>query len=324
MLLKTIQNFARRCGVPFHLEPNDYEGKRPDAEVSFLEGPELMDGAFTYPLARSMRKFAFRPEPLGAAEQRAREKTTKFEPLAKTEGRKFTAFTGETFGGFTKESLKFLKRIMREDVQPGGPPLEDQRAARELLRVRRELAICMQRHNAKIVSQWARIIHSSRSHAYSRPTTLRVTVDVEPTADSHDVKTAGSTNSQDTTEVLQSLLSPADSSVSPAHRPSDGSMDLIRDLCDSPVQCHDDSSQITPLSPADSGVLPAHRLSDGSVDLIRDQRVSPVQRDDNSSQITLGGTLQIARSFSGSTNLSHDNMSQTTTHFDVRLDESVA
>jgi hypothetical protein len=184
----------------------------------------------------------------------------------------------------------------------------------------------MQRHNAKIVSQWARIIHSSRSHAYSRQTTLRVTVDVEPTADSHDVKTAGescSTDSQDTTEVLQGLLSPADSGASPAHRPSDDSIDLIRDLCDSPVQSHDGSSQITPLSPADSGVSPAHRLSDGSVNLSHDLRVSPAQCDDNSSQITLD-ELQIVRNFSGSTNLSHDNMSQTTTRFDVRLNGSVA
>ncbi len=157
-LLIVIRDFARRCGVPFHLEPNDYEGKRPDGELAFTRGSLLIDLSVAHPLAPSHRRLALKS--LAVAEQRAKAKHAKYGSLARMERRDFVAFALETFGGLCEEALHLLKRIAREHLRPGGPPSEEKKAARMLLQVRQEIAICLQRYNAEVVAQWARLIHS--------------------------------------------------------------------------------------------------------------------------------------------------------------------
>jgi hypothetical protein len=158
-LLIVIRNFARRCGVPFYLEPNDYTGRRPDGDLAMAPGPVMTDVTVGHPLAPSYRSLPL--QPLATAKRAAKKKHRKYDPLALAEGRQFTPFAMETFGGLDPEALELLKHIASEHVSPGAPPSELLQASRMLLQVRQELAICLQRYNSEIVAQWARIVHSS-------------------------------------------------------------------------------------------------------------------------------------------------------------------
>ena len=71
----------------------------------------------------------------------------------------------ETFGGIHGDAIAFLREIVQESQPLGAGPAEMERAQRALSRVKQELSICMQRWNAEVVAQWARLIHKARGRS---------------------------------------------------------------------------------------------------------------------------------------------------------------
>ncbi len=147
--------FSRSNGVPVHIEVNDYDGCRPDAEFAFCNSRVLGDVSITHPLAPSILPHASRA--LGAAGLRAASKVSKFGPVAAADGATFVPLILETYGGMHSAFTDLLNRIEEEMsmVAGGNEPLIRACAAISCASFRRTLAVTLQIWNAEAVAQWA-------------------------------------------------------------------------------------------------------------------------------------------------------------------------
>lgn len=141
-------DFTRQAGCAVFIEPRglDGTGKRPDAQVFFQSGTELLDTSITHPCSPSYFARAA-TEQLWAAKTRQQAKHNKYDLLAAEEKSPFSAFVMETFGGFGSEALNFIKKISRCHSEQFSTPTP-KAAFRSL--VTRALSICLQRGNAII------------------------------------------------------------------------------------------------------------------------------------------------------------------------------
>jgi hypothetical protein len=159
-VLHEVASFARGAGVQTHVEPNDYDGCRPDAEMCFREGGVLVDVAISHPLAPSWLRDAARP--LMVAERRARAKTAKYGHVAADEGKTFVPLVMESLGGMHVAFARFLGRIVGEATLLGGSTnlLHANMLARDVLRLRQRLSVTIQIWNAEAVAQWLKMLRN--------------------------------------------------------------------------------------------------------------------------------------------------------------------
>jgi len=112
-----------KVGGSVYIEPNWFDGMRPDAQVSLLRNNTMLDVTVVHPSAPSYLVTAAASE-LGAATKREKEKIKKYSDLARQESCTFVPIVLETFGAFGTMTSGFLKQALSDlrESQPSSSP----------------------------------------------------------------------------------------------------------------------------------------------------------------------------------------------------------
>ena len=159
-VLQILCRFASSHGVLTQIEPNNYEGSRPDAELYFTEKRYHTDVSITHPGCPTYRPAAAKTA-LAAAGRRAKAKNKRYVEFSSSQGCGFTSFVCETYGGFHVDASKLLKSIVDE-----GASMDDAlgplHGGCSVSLIKQIISIDIQRGNAKIVRQWVAQKHASK------------------------------------------------------------------------------------------------------------------------------------------------------------------
>ena len=105
MALQRLSGLLQKGGGSVLIEPNWYDGKRPDAQESIL-----LDVSIVHPAAPSYFKSAAGSS-LAASKIREKQKIAKYQALAKEEEARFVPFVMETYGSMGSYAAGFLKEV---------------------------------------------------------------------------------------------------------------------------------------------------------------------------------------------------------------------
>ena len=114
MVLHKLSFVLQKAGAAVYIEPNWFEGKRPDAQVNFVHENVMIDASVTHPSSPSLCQGAA-GKPLSAAEIREKQKIAKYDGLAKSEECRFVPFVLESFGSF---AIKFIRELRQSSIEP--------------------------------------------------------------------------------------------------------------------------------------------------------------------------------------------------------------
>lgn len=143
MLLQRLSHLLQQAGGAVHIEPNWFEGKRPDAQVNFSRGNIMIDASITHPSAPSLCRSAA-ARPLAAAKRREKLKESKYSTIARDEECQFVPFVMESYGSFGKQAFKFLKEVSYHSNDTSLLPVTT-------IQMVRALSICLQTGNAFVL-----------------------------------------------------------------------------------------------------------------------------------------------------------------------------
>jgi len=135
-----------------HVTPKSEDSSKvPDLNMVFADKSVLADVSGTDPLIPSLRHDV--AGILGhALAVRAGAKRTKYGVMAEIQGKEFFPFVVESFGGMGKDALKLLDLVSLEGLSLGFS------AKMTKLQFRSWLSVDWQRHNARTVSEWSRLV----------------------------------------------------------------------------------------------------------------------------------------------------------------------
>jgi len=117
MVLQRLSHLLQQAGGSVYIEPNWFEGKRPDAQVNFSRGNTMIDVSITHPSAPSLCRSAA-ARPLAAAKRRENLKECKYSSIARDEECQFVPFVMESYGSLGKQAFKFLKKSVITQTTP--------------------------------------------------------------------------------------------------------------------------------------------------------------------------------------------------------------
>ena len=127
------------------------ESERPDAEITWADGIDLVDVSVAHAGQSAIRNGAARG-PLRAAEMRARRKMAHYGEMARRTGATFVPLVFETYGAFATQTQDFVAKLsLARMSQPGGSDLPDQRG-----RIMQRLAVALQNGNARVQEEGLR------------------------------------------------------------------------------------------------------------------------------------------------------------------------
>ena len=104
--------WCRRLGASVVLEPTSLDNRnqnRPDLHVILGHQTYLVDVSIVHPTAPSNVVQAARP--LNTAKKREQAKIRQYSSMSRQQNAIFVPFVLETFGGFGKRAVRFLKDI---------------------------------------------------------------------------------------------------------------------------------------------------------------------------------------------------------------------
>eukprot|EP00456_Euglypha_rotunda_P049757 TRINITY_DN3993_c0_g2_i4.p1 TRINITY_DN3993_c0_g2~~TRINITY_DN3993_c0_g2_i4.p1 ORF type:complete len:427 (-),score=23.61 TRINITY_DN3993_c0_g2_i4:53-1333(-) len=164
MILNKLSFVLSKAGAAVYIEPNWFEGKRPDAQVNFVHENVMIDASVTHPSSPSLCQGAAN-KPLSAAEKREKQKIAKYDELAKSEECRFVPFVLESFGSFGNRAIKFIREIRLSSIEPhAATPI----TAAYIVRI---LAITLQAGNAATLlsgclqaREWNTALRRQRAH----------------------------------------------------------------------------------------------------------------------------------------------------------------
>ena len=116
MVLQRLSHLMQKAGGTVRIEPNWFDGKRPDAQVHLAYENVMIDVAIIHPAAPTYCRSAA-ASALAASKRREKDKIAKYRDLAREEECRFIPVILETFGSFGPQATNFLKEL-------GNAPLE--------------------------------------------------------------------------------------------------------------------------------------------------------------------------------------------------------
>lgn len=146
-----LAGFCRANLCLVHVTPKLEDSKVPDLDIVFAAESRLVDVSGTDPLAPSIRR-AVAGIPGQALKIRAGEKFSKYRDMAAALGKEFFPFAVESYGGLGEEALKLLDLVALEGLSLGPS------ARMTKVQFLSWLSVDWQRHNARIVREWNRLV----------------------------------------------------------------------------------------------------------------------------------------------------------------------
>jgi hypothetical protein len=203
MILQRLSHVLQKAGAAVHIEPNWFEGKRPDATVHFAHENSMIDCSITHPSAPSFCQAAA-GRALSAASRREKQKIAKFGPLARAEGSRFVPFVLESFGSFGDQAIKYIREIRQNSIEPHATPI----TSAYMVRI---LAVCLQAGNAFTLlsgclqaREWGTAVRRQRAFVVER---------VDRDSDAEDEVEVTVSDDEDETGQVVSFESPAQPST---------------------------------------------------------------------------------------------------------------
>ena len=144
-----LARYARSNSCLVHITPKTSESRIPDLELVLVEGAWMIDLSGIHPLAPSYKDQVV-GVPGHAPTIRENAKSSKYCTFAKSQGKEFSAFGIESYGGLGKGAQKVLELIGLEGLAGGSPNRMSRRSFRAWL------SVDWQRSNARILREWLR------------------------------------------------------------------------------------------------------------------------------------------------------------------------
>jgi hypothetical protein len=149
-LVRTFAALAREGGAIVIVEPS-CESERPDAEITWADGIDLVDVSVTHAGQSALTRGSARGQ-LRAAEVRERRKIAHYTDMARRTGARFVPLVFETYGAFATHTQDYVGKLsLAHASQPGGSDLPDQRG-----RIMQRLAVALQNGNARVQEEGLR------------------------------------------------------------------------------------------------------------------------------------------------------------------------
>lgn len=151
LILHSLVTFIRATSAAVYVEPkffgqNEGGGRlRPDAQVFLPSETSTLDVSITHPSSPSYALQGSK-SPLALAKLRESFKHSKYDGQAISERAKFYPFVMETFGGFGKEALAFIKKISILHSEHSSVQVHRNACSSRIIRT---LSILLQRGNAR-------------------------------------------------------------------------------------------------------------------------------------------------------------------------------
>ena len=161
-MMVLIATHVRTAGGAVYVEPKYVGSLRPDAQVFFPSATDELDVSITHPSCKSYASMGAK-EYL-AAKAREAVKHKKYDSQSSSNGAKFIPFVLETYGGFGKEALAFIKKLSKFYTELSPTPVHESFS----LLVSKSISVALQKGNALVqlaASQAARI-HAGRLAGY--------------------------------------------------------------------------------------------------------------------------------------------------------------
>lgn len=110
MILQRLSHVIQKAGGSVRIEPNWFDGKRPDAHVYFAQDNVMIDVSVIHPAAPSYARSGAASY-LGACRLREKHKEAKYRDVTREEEARFVPFVMETFGAMGTQASSFLKEL---------------------------------------------------------------------------------------------------------------------------------------------------------------------------------------------------------------------
>jgi hypothetical protein len=169
-IVRTFGALARAGGAEVYIEPS-FDGDRPDAEISWSDGVDLVDVSVTHAGLSALQRGSART-PLAAARLRERRKERRYDELVRDQNARFVPLVLETYGALGESTQHFVSKLsLARMSQPEGRDLPDQTGP-----IMQRLAVALQNGNARVQDEGLR-----RARGYAcgdrAPRTLRHAID---------------------------------------------------------------------------------------------------------------------------------------------------
>jgi hypothetical protein len=149
-IVRMFAALAKEAGAIVLVEPN-CDNERPDAEITWAEGIDMVDVSVTHPGASALLHGSADGQ-LRAGELRAKRKMAKYAELAREAGAAFVPLVFETYGAFATQTQDFVMKLNTALCQaPSGRDLPDQRGL-----IMQRLAVTLQNGNARVQEEGLR------------------------------------------------------------------------------------------------------------------------------------------------------------------------
>jgi hypothetical protein len=155
-IVRSFAALARASGAEVIVEPS-FDSDRPDAEISWADGVDLVDVSVTHAGLSALQRGSAR-EPLRAARTRELMKIARYAALVRDYNARFVPLVFETYGALGEGTQHFISKLNSARLaQPDARSLPDQTGL-----IMQRLAVALQNGNARVQDEGLR---RARGHA---------------------------------------------------------------------------------------------------------------------------------------------------------------